>query len=1466
MALVHSAQDFVRALKASSDPPSPGGPRKIQIARQAWDSNTFYLPSKAEVIIEWILPALLKERARSVSTNSIFNQEYWKLLLDVLSDKSSSTTRPIKTWLTPLLHRTPLQPILSTFLTKLREINCCDELANRFFSCIAIMWPISVQKMSSENLADLFGMLLQQADEADLSPGIVNIGMLITASYRTSLSNSVNKKKFYQLFLQTFFPAWLRVVSQSDLPHTEILPEYSRLRHDIYEAGTDTLFNLDILRQLSDSRPTDQSTALFDHLRTARSSPSQAPNVLIVIPRLFLSYAQMVKRYRSAVFNQSSNAGGAALNDEVNAASMRFFANCEVGVSGVGKDAAKEVGVWEARLGLLETVLDEKLFNVQQEDAVVVLNKIIEDGVSISSSSWQDGSKDAISSAIKCLHKIGQIDCDLLLPSLPRIFPSLLPIPTTDPAPSILLDLVLDYHTKTRTLNAHITNLLSSFTPTSFPTSKNIDHHEVYELCFSGHVLSSRHLDNLGNAVRRFLTPGQTSKLAEIILQTLKDSWQAFFDSAEAKGDDDASPKKKKKREGSGDDNMMDVDSNSESPAYDAGSLAVSFSLQAYLSLTLLSNLPIQNLAEDSANTVRNTISDFRENVTQIALEKLLKTKRLSPGSGKKKRRRESIVGRDGWGTQIVATAMFRIRYALCVARSLNLSEVNETKVVEQAKGVIAKEGGKGSLIAELELEIFRTLLYYVSMHDIQQDATLEVFDKILSYLNSAFKPSDASWSGLPCLLKTPESGALALLHLMLERWLPFVDNLASPSQLTDIIQLILSINLDATPMTTGLALHPNHLLLRLLHSAEFWEMHNFRSAFLSYLVQITSASDSPLQDTEFAAFRLLLYIPTEYFTKTARLHFVKRAYTADIQLVKSLGEKGLAVDQQKAALRNLITLRIFLKGVIGLVGFERVSEMDIGDFVVHLISFDCQIEDSEHDLFVRSTLDLAELYFSELLKNSTLYSDALLKVITSFSQYPIFIERSDGPQTLQSRAIAALLNTTTKLNDSSSTPNECVTSLRNLCGQLREGVSRQLQEVSQPQLTRYSEALTGWCCVLRLRKWLGESQAGIDYMGKRLVSLIVQDQGARDDKVDDIRVSVFAILRAELALLSNSTERQQQLDLIIASFIELYHACGDAARRQMNAHVSSISKTLAPDDYSHVLSLLSESLSSSSLPMERLEHITHLSALLLREHPQNTLKPTQIFATECLDTFAGSKTFTSGPITLRLLTLEFVVQHCSERPAALRSIDAGSIWTVLFRFLEPSEEHDAVTTPEIFHKIIASISALVRLRRDLLIPVLPHLGLILRRLLASIRSCRPQLGTKQTAMVIQTQPRWINAKQPLGWEEGRALARVLETLNVKTIIRSHTVNDVQKTESLAKPFSKHAAYVLAAYIEALNDPLCVLGVEMRRELEPGLFTLCELMGEHARDALVVGLDASGKAALKMIWREYEKQRYVGKG
>jgi hypothetical protein len=58
------SQAFVRALKSPSDPPQSEGPPKIEIAREAWDNTSFYVPNKGEVVVDWLLTKLLKDKAK----------------------------------------------------------------------------------------------------------------------------------------------------------------------------------------------------------------------------------------------------------------------------------------------------------------------------------------------------------------------------------------------------------------------------------------------------------------------------------------------------------------------------------------------------------------------------------------------------------------------------------------------------------------------------------------------------------------------------------------------------------------------------------------------------------------------------------------------------------------------------------------------------------------------------------------------------------------------------------------------------------------------------------------------------------------------------------------------------------------------------------------------------------------------------------------------------------------------------------------------------------------------------------------------------------------------------------------------------------------------------------------------------------------------------------------------------------
>lgn len=68
---IQSSQSFVRALKAPSDPPHPGGQSKIELAREAWDNTSFYVPNKGEVIADWLLSKLLKDKGREMCVSSV---------------------------------------------------------------------------------------------------------------------------------------------------------------------------------------------------------------------------------------------------------------------------------------------------------------------------------------------------------------------------------------------------------------------------------------------------------------------------------------------------------------------------------------------------------------------------------------------------------------------------------------------------------------------------------------------------------------------------------------------------------------------------------------------------------------------------------------------------------------------------------------------------------------------------------------------------------------------------------------------------------------------------------------------------------------------------------------------------------------------------------------------------------------------------------------------------------------------------------------------------------------------------------------------------------------------------------------------------------------------------------------------------------------------------------------------------
>ncbi|THV05973.1 hypothetical protein K435DRAFT_646266 [Dendrothele bispora CBS 962.96] len=352
---------------------------------------------------------------------------------------------------------------------------------------------------------------------------------------------------------------------------------------------------------------------------------------------------------------------------------------------------------------------------------------------------------------------------------------------------------------------------------------------------------------------------------------------------------------------------------------------------------------------------------------------------------------------------------------------------------------------------------------------------------------------------------------------------------------------------------------------------------------------------------------------------------------------------------------------------------------------------------------------------------------------------------------------------------------------------------------------------------------------------------------------------SVFDILLEDFHI-ARPESRDEHLEIAVAVYILLYNIRIEGVLDRVDRTLSVFCHNLSIQDFTCIVNFVCKSLSQLDERSKEIIPLVHLATILMRDPPRSI----------CLNIFnARSNLFADGSLFLRLNVLEFVATRCRDRPVTLRLPELSSIWVLITKMATGSTTHDQNTSVETFYNIISIASSLIRLRRDLVVLTIPHLGMVLRRLILSMKSPRTNLGARQSAIISKDLPIWVNASQPFGGDEGKALARLFESLATKTIPRTHVAypSSSQKAESLAKPFSKHAAYVLKAYVQAVNDSLSTLPSPVRKELQPGLYALGGMMGDYARDALMASTtDAGEKTTLKQLWQEYEKQKYIGKG
>ncbi|KAI0252608.1 hypothetical protein BJV78DRAFT_324558 [Lactifluus subvellereus] len=1105
MAYQDSVQSFVRALRAPTDPPRPGDPQKIDIASEAWYATSFYVPRKAEVILEWCMTRLLKDGTRYPASNPASDLRYWKLLQGILlsvRSKGSKTGSGSNTWLLPLLNRVPLLPIVLSMLSSSLDlpVQKRNELYFHSSKSLALVWSLAAPKFSPDNLLECFGAMLRVLNEetvgSDESTGLIEICMLVTSSLHTALSNSSNKKKLSQAFMTSHIGVWLSFTSKERAT-------YSAIRTEICDVGVELLFNVDSLKQIAEST---RAKPLFEALQTHISSSS--PHLLSNLPFLMTAFTNAIKKRRSLF-----SSGDSPIAD-AHSLAMLFFSSCEEILRGVGTLHGTQV--WQSRLDLLKVVEDESLLSPRSEDTAVLLKEEVGSCVECLTSADDEN----VQIAVQCLCVLSRIDHDLLEAVTSRILSKFLTVlqppreeyPVT-PAHEFLF-LALSYHSKTRTLPVHISRLVDSCAlPSPYLSSLSI--RTSYDGLVASPALTTSHLDRLSKAVRTFITPGQTLDTARRVIDMLRDIWERFHDVEKASAADYERGARKKRR-------TSISESTRKAREEDADAPAVSFVLATRIVAVVLSSLPLHTVTEAEQAKVQAIVTESFDGFVREAIR--ASTDAAISGSSDRRR--------DVWAAQVVGAAALRLLYTLQMSVPARHLPSDQNDLGDLAAAVLKVDG----TLPEYGVEIFRYLIHHES-HPPNVQRQQDLFDAVLTFLEvhlPAVRSAPQAWLGRSSQLSSDETGsafaAVALLRLLLDRNLQIVNAYASSAQQERLLNLLhlADVELGYEDAQRGLSLVAT--VHECLHSANFWEQENIRSSLFvvqhartSFLDTVDVAKPkknakkraSPHSESQICeavkAYTFLLYAPTECFPKTSRNDFLRRAVVLDFLL----GSMTSASTH-----RALQVVRTFLAKTFSFLG--SWGHEASGRYLHHLMTSPLPVSAEQvtrelvHGHLVAS--------FRAAVRGST---EALLDAIKICREQPL------GSWLLLKDSDIPLRSSTQQLMDIAMADTSVSSFPPGLAGQLStlfEHVFDQLHPLLQclashnvterDEIMSYSDILLLWSRVITFGKYLGHPKNPSPGLGTQ----IAQAFGS----------AMHAVLVSELQLFSREEDRESHLQHIV--------------------------------------------------------------------------------------------------------------------------------------------------------------------------------------------------------------------------------------------------------------------------------------------------------------------------------------------
>ncbi|CAO1620178.1 unnamed protein product [Sympodiomycopsis kandeliae] len=759
----------------------------------------------------------------------------------------------------------------------------------------------------------------------------------------------------------------------------------------------------------------------------------------------------------------------------------------------------------------------------------------------------------------------------------------------------------------------------------------------------------------------------------------------------------------------------------------------------------------------------------------------------------------------------------------------------------------------------------------------------------------------DAFWESILALLASSQASfssatSTALWEALLTRW-SFVLDIILPSKTMAHMSGLLVQSLQADQSNPA-----THAISKTVcQSADFQELVNWRLGIMAF---ISKQCQEGSEDDAARALSALVHFPLQYVPADMREQL----------LVKALATSTSLADTKKCK-AEIVAIHDWLSKATQLSG--TLSDKVASDVKASLVPLALAGKDDEHCRM------LLEKWLAKLLDHQQITVEEITSLVTN--------SMLDSKE-LQVIVANLLIDRPTALKQSIDLPALRLGDITAINGSQAQSLQTMTQWLIQTNVAlRLADAVHNKGSQSDAHEQAMEkAQESIAHIVSVLPAI---DSESSTSSTRERGLFVREFLTLCSLLVSSSQPVFETFCVRVISGLSASlpaHLDGDA-QSLVEGAFQRFAAQLTVEQYDHLLGALGSKAASAASQIGRLG----ITGLALRFGPEGTLLVAQKhftrFLTHTQSVFCSGILGSEGIATVQGY-LEAIAAICNGRAMVIRSIDAPLLLSICssvvatssqtvdellsFKLQRMQGEDRQRTASKIFETMMRILNILVRLRKDVLLPILAQLAILLTQLpRLFIRPLSTSLHSAQTRRLVASFPQWLAQSfiaddSPTDWlsttkdqvtltREGgltemdaRHFSRLLDTLISKTatLSRKETAsflpfsgsNASSATSgavSLSRPFSKHAIYIILSYVHALLNPIpgsaggggggalrAIIPPNVRRELLPGLQSLCGVINQSERDWVLVAelLDESGKNVFKDIWRGYEQAKYRG--